>query len=269
MKEIREAFFLLSLFGAFAQECPDADLGEDCKDICRVEFTRCRLLCESDYCLSICEREYEIRKNACPCEIDCPLGCESCENKICPEIIIDPCADLENCETFVDNRQISPSFNNTIAEIYGEKRFRISAEVYCNEIPGFDESDQSTKSWRNIVHVNTGQNHAVPGDRYFALFLHLNGTMKIVGPLKEGYQNMAAFWTTGCTTEEWNTYGVQQIEKNGTLELSLSIDDEVLGTFDVEPKDAFSGKLFVNVANKYHSPADFFPVRNFYHQTFQ
>ena len=212
--------------------------------------------------------EIQVCKNACPCEIDCPLGCESCENEICPDIIVDPCAELENCDTFVDNRQISPSFNNKIAETNGEKKFRISAEVYCDEIPGYDESNQNIKNWLNIIHVNTGGNHAVTGDRYFALFVHLNGTMKISGPLKGGYDNMAAFWPTAFTTGDWNTYSVQQIEKNGKLELSLSIDDEVLGSFDVEIEDAFSGKVYVNVANKYHSPADFFPVRNFYHQTF-
>ena len=31
----------------------------ECEDICRSQYMACRLLCETDYCLSICTREYE------------------------------------------------------------------------------------------------------------------------------------------------------------------------------------------------------------------
>ena len=37
----------------------DENLQEECNDICRVDYAYCRLLCESDYCLSICERSYK------------------------------------------------------------------------------------------------------------------------------------------------------------------------------------------------------------------
>ena len=35
---------------------------QECMGICRVEYNYCRLLCETDYCLSICQRQYDGKK---------------------------------------------------------------------------------------------------------------------------------------------------------------------------------------------------------------
>ncbi|CAG5104993.1 Oidioi.mRNA.OKI2018_I69.chr1.g1737.t1.cds [Oikopleura dioica] len=83
---IISAIFLI--FSAFAQECP-------------LDYNYCKILCETDYCISICEREYDLCNDNCPCEKNCPFGCEGCDNPICPaEECSDPCYGLESCETF-------------------------------------------------------------------------------------------------------------------------------------------------------------------------
>ncbi|CAG5114321.1 Oidioi.mRNA.OKI2018_I69.chr2.g8380.t1.cds [Oikopleura dioica] len=66
-------------------DCPDDLIQEECNGNCRMEFTRCRLLCETEYCLSICEREYDTCLNACPCGENCPEGCKNCDHPLCPE----------------------------------------------------------------------------------------------------------------------------------------------------------------------------------------
>ncbi|CAG5110176.1 Oidioi.mRNA.OKI2018_I69.chr2.g4603.t1.cds [Oikopleura dioica] len=64
--------------------CIDQDLQQDCIGICRVDYTACRLLCETEYCLSICSSNFDKCNNDCPCGENCPNGCECCENPICP-----------------------------------------------------------------------------------------------------------------------------------------------------------------------------------------
>ncbi|CAG5078620.1 Oidioi.mRNA.OKI2018_I69.PAR.g9036.t1.cds [Oikopleura dioica] len=66
------------------EECPDKDLQSECEGLCRVDYNKCRLLCETEYCQSICEREYQFCLDNCPCGINCKEGCINCDNEICP-----------------------------------------------------------------------------------------------------------------------------------------------------------------------------------------
>ncbi|CAG5079760.1 Oidioi.mRNA.OKI2018_I69.PAR.g9357.t1.cds [Oikopleura dioica] len=67
------------------EDCPDNLLQEECIGECRMDFTNCRLLCETEYCLSICDREYNDCLNSCPCGENCPEGCRNCDHPLCPE----------------------------------------------------------------------------------------------------------------------------------------------------------------------------------------
>ncbi|CAG5104846.1 Oidioi.mRNA.OKI2018_I69.chr1.g1598.t1.cds [Oikopleura dioica] len=177
----------------------------------------------------------------------------------------DPCSGRENCEAFVDSCGITPSRNNNIATTTGSPAFKVSAEVKCGEIPD---------DWQNIIHINAGSRWDVLGDRYFALFAGPE-TMKFSAPLKNsgnvaGGGNFMVNHYPSCTPGEWNKYQVEQryTDAEDTLELTMSIDDEVFVTRIVDVADAFSGDLFVDVSNDYHDSATGFEVRNFYHQTF-
>ena len=50
---------------------PDQAGYRDCKAEAGVEKSRCRLLCESDYCMSICDREYDSALLECQKEFMC------------------------------------------------------------------------------------------------------------------------------------------------------------------------------------------------------
>ncbi|CAG5104849.1 Oidioi.mRNA.OKI2018_I69.chr1.g1601.t1.cds [Oikopleura dioica] len=183
-----------------------------------------------------------------------------------PECVpADPCSGRENCEAFVDSCGITPSRNNNIATTTGSPAFKVSAEVKCGEIPD---------DWQNIIHINAGSRWDVLGDRYFALFAGPE-TMKFSAPLKNsgnvpGGGNFMVNHYPSCTPGEWNKYQVEQryTDAEDTLELTMSIDDEVFVTRIVDVADAYSGDLFVDVSNDYHDSATGFEVRNFYHQTF-
>ena len=99
--------------------------------------------------------------------------------------------------------------------------------------------------------------------------------MKFSAPLKnsghvENGGNFMVNYYPSCKVGEWNKYQVEQryTDTKDTLELTMSIDDEVLVTRIVDVDDAFSGDLFVDVSNDFHDSATGFRVRNFYHQTF-
>ncbi|CAG5111461.1 Oidioi.mRNA.OKI2018_I69.chr2.g5768.t1.cds [Oikopleura dioica] len=66
------------------KSCPDADLQTECNALCRAEYNRCRLLCETEYCLSICDRDYQNCRDNCPCGTNCEEGCIDCDNPLCP-----------------------------------------------------------------------------------------------------------------------------------------------------------------------------------------
>ncbi|CAG5113076.1 Oidioi.mRNA.OKI2018_I69.chr2.g7221.t1.cds [Oikopleura dioica] len=67
------------------EECPDKDLQEECNKNCQIELTGCRLLCESDYCLSVCVNTNDNCLNECPCAERCPDGCTNCDHPLCAD----------------------------------------------------------------------------------------------------------------------------------------------------------------------------------------
>ncbi|CAG5110620.1 Oidioi.mRNA.OKI2018_I69.chr2.g5003.t1.cds [Oikopleura dioica] len=86
---IKETFiYLLHLIisseGAVKENrCPDEDLQTECSGFCRVDYNRCRLLCETEYCQSICDREYQNCQDNCPCGANCEEGCKDCNHPLC------------------------------------------------------------------------------------------------------------------------------------------------------------------------------------------
>ncbi|CAG5091186.1 Oidioi.mRNA.OKI2018_I69.PAR.g12906.t1.cds [Oikopleura dioica] len=106
------------------------------------------------------------------------------------------------------------------------------------------------------------------GDRYFTLWARPDGGIKFNAPLKNNGEFHEVEYNHECTPGEWNTYTVLQQYVDSVLELSVSVNEEVLGTHVVPVRKAFQGELFVEVAGDYHPAADTFKVRNFFHQTF-
>ncbi|CAG5108118.1 Oidioi.mRNA.OKI2018_I69.chr1.g3641.t1.cds [Oikopleura dioica] len=68
--------------------CPDEELQAECNGLCRADFNKCRLLCETEYCLSICDREYSGCLDNCPCGANCEQGCVGCDSPLCPHILV-------------------------------------------------------------------------------------------------------------------------------------------------------------------------------------
>ncbi|CAG5080465.1 Oidioi.mRNA.OKI2018_I69.PAR.g9602.t1.cds [Oikopleura dioica] len=87
-------------------KCPDQELQEECNGNCRIVYTQCRLSCEDEFCLTTCERSYEICLDSCPCGENCPQGCKDCENPICPD-------DLSNMHFAVLLNDLTSSYINS------------------------------------------------------------------------------------------------------------------------------------------------------------
>ncbi|CAG5112017.1 Oidioi.mRNA.OKI2018_I69.chr2.g6278.t1.cds [Oikopleura dioica] len=68
------------------EDCPDKEIQQECNSQCRVEYNRCKLLCETEYCASICTREYNDCLDNCPCGENCIDGCADCNNPVCDKI---------------------------------------------------------------------------------------------------------------------------------------------------------------------------------------
>ncbi|CAG5109750.1 Oidioi.mRNA.OKI2018_I69.chr2.g4245.t1.cds [Oikopleura dioica] len=82
---MRVFYLLLSCSLSFSiDNCPEADLYEECEAKCRLDYNKCRLLCETDFCLSLCVQSKDECMKSCPCGEYCPFGCYGCQNEICP-----------------------------------------------------------------------------------------------------------------------------------------------------------------------------------------
>jgi len=188
---------------------------------------------------------------------------ESCRCKVGPPPpppceLEDPCQGKLDCQTFINACSVTPSRANRIATISGSKGYVVSAEVQCGESSG---------DWGGIVHINTGTSREVFGDRYFTLWAKPDGGIKFNAPLKDNGEYHEVEYNVDCTVGEWNTYKVEQKYVDSVLELSIYVDEEILGTHVVRKRHAFTGELFVEAAGDFHPAAESFKVRNFYHQT--
>merc|ERR1719197_807440 len=63
--------------------CPDVELGEECEDQCYLVFLECVENCESNECISECNRSVTECEADCPCQTNCPDGCTGCSHPIC------------------------------------------------------------------------------------------------------------------------------------------------------------------------------------------
>jgi len=175
----------------------------------------------------------------------------------------DPCNGRENCETFIDSCAVVPERDNTIAQTTASAGYRVSADVKCGAVPD---------NWAAIAHINTGSRWDVLGDRYFALFASPEGqgegSLKFNGPLKGGDKDMITAWPN-CVEGEWNTFTVEQtyVDEH-ELDLTLSVDGEVIATEKVSVEDAYTGALNVDVAGDWHDAAVGFKIKNFFHMTY-
>jgi hypothetical protein len=175
----------------------------------------------------------------------------------------DPCNGRENCETFIDSCAVVPERDNTIVSTTASAGYRVSADVKCGAVPD---------DWAAIAHINTGSRWDVLGDRYFGLFASPEGegegSLKFNGPLKSGDKEMITVWPN-CVPGEWNTYTVEQtyVDQH-ELELTLSVDGEVLATETVSIDDVYTGDLNVDVAGDWHDAAEGFKIKNFFHLTY-
>lgn len=63
--------------------CPDVELGEKCEDQCYLVFLECVENCETNECISECNRSVTECEADCPCQTNCPDGCTGCSHPIC------------------------------------------------------------------------------------------------------------------------------------------------------------------------------------------
>ncbi|CAG5104845.1 Oidioi.mRNA.OKI2018_I69.chr1.g1597.t1.cds [Oikopleura dioica] len=80
----------------------------------------------------------------------------------------------------------------------------------------------------------------------------------MIAPLKNsGGGNFMVNHYPTCTPGKWNKYQIEQqyTDAKDTLELTMSIDDEVVLTRIVDVDDVYSGDLFVDVSNDFHDSA--------------
>ena len=54
-----------------------------CDSYCYRDFTACREACDSSACEKSCLTAYTDCYRQCPCEDDCPHGCEGCGHSVC------------------------------------------------------------------------------------------------------------------------------------------------------------------------------------------
>lgn len=65
--------------------CPDADLGLACQNKCDADLIECVVQCNASdqTCLSNCSRAEKDCIYQCPCQKECPKGCQGCSHPVC------------------------------------------------------------------------------------------------------------------------------------------------------------------------------------------
>ena len=104
-------FWLLAV--AFGHECrygfkyevdiqsyfSDEELGLECLDSCLLDYYECKEKCAGNSsCKLDCGIDLTNCLNSCPCQGDCPTGCEQCESDFCQGV---QCRDPEANEDYI------------------------------------------------------------------------------------------------------------------------------------------------------------------------
>ena len=61
----------------------DEDVAAKCEEQCDMDYVGCTLSCQNSNCLNECGRVLNDCLNDCPCNSNCPDGCNGCSNPIC------------------------------------------------------------------------------------------------------------------------------------------------------------------------------------------
>ena len=76
--------FLLNLKAIKSQECADYEFAIKCMDHCYLDQKICMTDCgEKETCRFECYNLMSDCLNQCPCQKECPRGCEACSHSIC------------------------------------------------------------------------------------------------------------------------------------------------------------------------------------------
>ena len=65
------------------QTCKDWELEEKCLDQCRLIYTDCTQNCADNTCQTQCVNRYSACMADCPCNLNCPNGCDGCDHPLC------------------------------------------------------------------------------------------------------------------------------------------------------------------------------------------
>ncbi|CAG5113968.1 Oidioi.mRNA.OKI2018_I69.chr2.g8056.t1.cds [Oikopleura dioica] len=65
------------------QTCKDWELEEKCLDQCRLIYTDCTQNCSDNTCQTQCVNRYSACMADCPCNLNCPNGCDGCDHPLC------------------------------------------------------------------------------------------------------------------------------------------------------------------------------------------
>ena len=81
--------FLLILNIAFqvikSQECADFKFAMKCMDNCYLDQQTCMIDCNKETCRLSCYNGLTECINQCPCQVDCPRGCDGCNHSVCEQ----------------------------------------------------------------------------------------------------------------------------------------------------------------------------------------
>ena len=67
-----------------SQECADYEFAMKCMDQCYLDQQRCMIDCEEEeICRFGCYNFVSDCINRCPCQTECPRGCDGCYHSVC------------------------------------------------------------------------------------------------------------------------------------------------------------------------------------------
>ena len=85
--------------GVIKSRLSDEELGIECLDSCLLNYHECKEACTgSSSCKLDCGIDLTNCLNSCPCQGDCPTGCDQCESDFCQGV---QCRDPEANEDYI------------------------------------------------------------------------------------------------------------------------------------------------------------------------